>query len=90
MTHLFLGVSPEHMRASPYIPAVTHVPELMGYQTKLPINPAADVWIAPSVASYVGGDITAGVSRFRWKEGSSRCLSTSEPTGKLSSAIPIS
>lgn len=69
MTHLFLGVSPEHLRREPYIPAVTHVPELMGYQTKLPINPAADVWIAPSVASYVGGDITAGVFAVPiWKE----------------------
>ncbi|MGI6109117.1 MAG: corrinoid activation/regeneration protein AcsV [Eubacteriaceae bacterium] len=61
MTHLFLGISPEYLRREPYIPAITHVPVLMGYQSKLPVNPAADVWISPSVASYVGGDITAGV-----------------------------
>jgi len=58
MTHLFLGVSPEHLRLEPYTPAFSECGPL---RSNLPLHPEADMLIAPSIGSYVGGDITAGV-----------------------------
>ncbi|MDR2575193.1 MAG: ASKHA domain-containing protein [Treponema sp.] len=58
MTHLFLGVSPEHLRLEPYTPAFFECGSL---PSGLPLHPEADMLIAPSIGSYVGGDITAGV-----------------------------
>jgi uncharacterized 2Fe-2S/4Fe-4S cluster protein (DUF4445 family) len=58
MTHLFLGVSPEYVRLEPYTPAFFECGPLRG---DLPLHPEADMLIAPSIGSYVGGDITAGV-----------------------------
>jgi len=61
MTHLFLGVPPTYLRLEPYIPAVVSFPPVKGRQTALFVHPDAPVLTIPSVASYVGGDITAGV-----------------------------
>jgi uncharacterized 2Fe-2S/4Fe-4S cluster protein (DUF4445 family) len=58
MTHLFLGVSPEYVRLDPYTPAFFECGPL---HCGLPLHPEADTLIAPSIGSYVGGDITAGV-----------------------------
>jgi uncharacterized 2Fe-2S/4Fe-4S cluster protein (DUF4445 family) len=58
MTHLFLGVSPEYIRLDPYTPAFFECGPL---RSGLPLHPEADMLIAPSIGSYVGGDITAGV-----------------------------
>jgi len=58
MTHLFLGVTPEHLRLEPYTPAFFECGPL---RSNLPLHPEADMLIAPSIGSYVGGDITAGV-----------------------------
>jgi uncharacterized 2Fe-2S/4Fe-4S cluster protein (DUF4445 family) len=58
MTHLFLGISPEHLRLEPYTPAFFECGPL---QSNLSLHPEADMLIAPSIGSYVGGDITAGV-----------------------------
>jgi len=58
MTHLFLGVNPEHLRLEPYTPAFFECGPL---RSDLPLHPEADMLIAPSIGSYVGGDITAGV-----------------------------
>lgn len=61
MTHLLLGVNPDYLRREPFIPAVNTVPEMKCTELGISINREAQVWLAPSVASYVGGDITAGV-----------------------------
>jgi len=61
MMHLFAGVSPEHLRLEPYVPAFFHGRGLHAVHLKLPIHPDADVLLAPSAGSYVGGDISAGV-----------------------------
>jgi uncharacterized 2Fe-2S/4Fe-4S cluster protein (DUF4445 family) len=58
MTHLFLGINPEHLRLEPYTPAFFECGPL---RSRLPLHPEADMLIAPSIGSYVGGDITAGV-----------------------------
>ena len=61
MTHLFLGLKPEYLRLDPYTPTVNHLPSLPAGQVGLNINPESHIVFCPSVGSYVGGDITAGV-----------------------------
>jgi uncharacterized 2Fe-2S/4Fe-4S cluster protein (DUF4445 family) len=61
MIHLFLGCNPHHIRLDPYVPTFNRVPFLRAENLDLEINREADVFIAPSVGSYVGGDITAGL-----------------------------
>ena len=61
MEHLFLGLDPKTIREEPYVPTVTHFPILNAGEAELNIFPRAPVLISPSVASYVGGDITAGL-----------------------------
>jgi len=61
MMHLFLGVPPEAIRLTPYIPTVNHWPSVPARQLGLAIHPEATVDCLPGVASYMGADITAGV-----------------------------
>ena len=61
MASLFLGVYPDFLRMEPYIPPFLRSPKLMGEDVGLDVNDSAYVYLAPNVASYVGGDITAGV-----------------------------
>ena len=61
MMHLFLGVYGNNIRLEPYVPAFFNLKYINGYEAGIGIHPEAEVLIAPSVGSYVGGDITAGV-----------------------------
>lgn len=61
MSTLFLGIYPDYLRLEPYIPPYLKSPKLMGEDVGLNINESALVYLSPNVASYVGGDITAGV-----------------------------
>jgi len=61
MTHLFLGLPPRYIRLEPYIPAATLFPTVRGREAGLSINQEAVVYSLPAVASYVGGDIVAGI-----------------------------
>jgi len=61
MVHLLLGVIPEYIRLDPYTPAVYRVPFFTAGELGICIQPNAPVYIAPSVGSYVGGDITSGI-----------------------------
>ncbi len=61
MTHLLLGLDPKYLREEPYVPTVTTPPKLIARELDLSVNPLARVHCLPSVGSYVGGDITAGV-----------------------------
>ena len=61
MMHLFLGIPPENIRLTPYIPAVNQPPLYLAADLGLPIHPLASVDCLPGVASYVGADISAGV-----------------------------
>ncbi len=61
MTHLLLGLPPEHIRLEPYTPTVRELPELTAGELGLGISPDAPVHLSPCVGSYVGGDITAGL-----------------------------
>jgi uncharacterized 2Fe-2S/4Fe-4S cluster protein (DUF4445 family) len=61
MTHLFAGVPPEYLRLEPYVPAFFHAKGFKAADLDLPLHPEAEALIAPSVGSYVGGDISAGL-----------------------------
>lgn len=61
MSSLFLGVHSDYLRQEPFIPPFLKSPMLIGQDIGLNVNNSAYVYLAPSVASYVGGDITAGV-----------------------------
>lgn len=61
MMNLFLGIYSDFLRIEPYIPPFLKSPTLKGKDVGVCINDSAYVYLAPCVASYVGGDITAGV-----------------------------
>lgn len=61
MNHLLLGINPDYLRREPFIPAINDIPEMKCEELGIKINPEGKIYLAPSVASYVGGDITAGV-----------------------------
>ncbi len=61
MTHLLLGISPEHIRMDPYVPAASFFPWTQAAEIGLPANPATRLVTVPSPASWLGGDIVAGV-----------------------------
>lgn len=61
MTHLFYGVDPSHIREEPYIPTATFFPVLPTKALGLNVNEFGLIYSTPGVASYVGGDISAGI-----------------------------
>lgn len=61
MTHLLLGLEPRYIRREPYIPTVSEFPIMQAGEIGLKAAPHAGVFIMPGPASYVGGDIVAGV-----------------------------
>jgi len=61
MSHIFWGLNPEYIREEPYIPTANHFPRWSAAGAGLAIMPLAPVYTVPCVASYVGGDIVAGV-----------------------------
>ena len=61
MMHLFMKIPASYLRLEPYVPGAVSFPEVKAAELGLSINPDASVVTLPSIASYVGGDITAGV-----------------------------
>lgn len=61
MTHLFLGLDPRYLREYPYVPVAKYYPIYFSQELGIPLRENTPFYFAPSVASYVGGDITAGV-----------------------------
>ena len=61
MNHLLLGVDANPIRMEPYEPVFLSKKGLKAGDLALPVNPDADVILAPNVGSWVGGDITAGI-----------------------------
>lgn len=61
MAHLLFGIQPRYIRLEPYVPAVNHFPICKARELGLRVYPEAVVYNFPAVASYVGGDIVAGV-----------------------------
>ncbi|MGD0283149.1 MAG: ASKHA domain-containing protein [Dissulfurispiraceae bacterium] len=61
MSHIFWGLDPGSIREEPYIPALNYFPLWKSGTARLSINPQSPVYTVPCIASYVGGDIVAGV-----------------------------
>lgn len=61
MTHLLLQIEPRYIRRAPYIPTVAEFPILKAGEIGFKAHPAAAVYVMPGPASYVGGDIVAGM-----------------------------
>ncbi|MBT3295946.1 MAG: DUF4445 domain-containing protein [Verrucomicrobia bacterium] len=61
MTHLLLGLDPANIRRDPYIPSVSEPPVIRASEIGLGINPRGLLAVLPCIASYVGGDVVAGV-----------------------------
>ncbi len=61
MLHLLLGIDPRGIDQSPYIPVIRDGLVVPAHSIGLKVNQEGNVWILPSVAGYIGSDITAGV-----------------------------
>jgi len=62
MTQLLLGINPEPLRLSPYVPAVDILPQLKARTLGIDLPEHVYAYIIPSVASFVGGDIVSGIT----------------------------
>ncbi len=61
MTHLLLGVTPKNIRSAPYIPVAAAFPVASARSAGLPSGEGAPLITVPCPASWLGGDIVAGV-----------------------------
>ena len=61
MSHFLLGLSPCSIRLDPYVPTADEFPMIRAEEIGIQINPRGILQTIPCVASYVGGDIVAGV-----------------------------
>lgn len=61
MTHTLLGIDPTYIREAPYVPAANSMPLVRGADVGWDVVGHVPVRCLPCPASYVGGDIVAGV-----------------------------
>jgi len=61
MIHLLLGLDPASICRAPYIPVVNNPEIFQAKEIGLEVNPLASIYCLPSVGSYIGGDIIAGI-----------------------------
>jgi uncharacterized 2Fe-2S/4Fe-4S cluster protein (DUF4445 family) len=61
MIHLLLRIDPVYIRRQPYVPTANFLPTIRASEAEIRINPRGLLSCVPGVASYVGGDVVAGV-----------------------------
>ncbi len=61
MSHLLLGLDPKYIREAPYVPSVSQFPLTKAADLGIHAHPSVRLFLYPCIASYVGGDIVAGV-----------------------------
>ncbi|HEY3277071.1 MAG TPA: ASKHA domain-containing protein [Syntrophorhabdaceae bacterium] len=61
MSHLLLGIDPTHIMFAPYTPVTTFYPPIRLADLGIGLGDHTYAYLFPSPASYVGGDIVAGV-----------------------------
>ncbi len=61
MSHLLLGLDPKYIREAPYVPSVSQFPLTKAAGLGIHAHPSVRLFLYPSIASYVGGDIVSGV-----------------------------
>jgi uncharacterized 2Fe-2S/4Fe-4S cluster protein (DUF4445 family) len=60
MHHLLLNLPPRYLGHSPYVPAIHHALDIKARELGLDINPAGNIHVLPTIASFIGAD-TSGV-----------------------------
>ncbi|KLU58587.1 hypothetical protein CEB3_c46030 [Peptococcaceae bacterium CEB3] len=61
MVHLLLGLNPASIVRVPYTPVVNNPGILTAAEIGLEVHPLAPVYCLPSVGSFLGGDVVAGI-----------------------------
>ncbi len=61
MSQLLLAVNPKYLREAPYVPTCSQMPLTRAAAIGVYAHPSVRLFLYPSIASYVGGDIVAGV-----------------------------
>ncbi len=61
MMHLFAGLDPAGIAAAPFIPVDTSLLAVSAPELGLSLHEGCTIALLPSIASYVGADITAGI-----------------------------
>ncbi len=65
MSHLLLAIDPKFVREAPYVPACSQFPLTRAAGLGVYAHPSVRLFLYPSIASYVGGDIVSGVHACR-------------------------
>jgi uncharacterized 2Fe-2S/4Fe-4S cluster protein (DUF4445 family) len=61
MVQLLLGLDPQYIRLSPYVPTINTAPLIKASSLGIELADHTHLYALPSVASYVGGDIVGGI-----------------------------
>ena len=61
MSHFLLSLMPCNIRLEPYVPTATVYPQVLASELGIDVHAEGILEVMPCVASYVGGDIVAGV-----------------------------
>lgn len=61
MVHFLLSLDPSNIRKEPYIPTANNIPVIRASEVGIAINKRGLLYVLPSVAAFVGSDITAGI-----------------------------
>ncbi len=61
MTHLFLELETKYLREYPYVPVANEFPIFLAKDLNLNLKETTLIQMAPCKASYIGGDIVAGL-----------------------------
>ncbi|MEE9583410.1 MAG: ASKHA domain-containing protein [Dehalococcoidales bacterium] len=61
MVQLLLGLDPQYVRLSPYVPTISTAPLVKASSLGIELADHTHLYALPSVASYVGGDIVGGI-----------------------------
>ena len=59
MHHIFLGINPQSIAVSPYVPALSEPLVLDASELRISINQAGKVFMLPNIAGFVGADTAA-------------------------------
>ncbi len=74
MNHLFLGVNPQYIGESPYIPTYRTCQSFNAEEIGLTLLPKAPVTVLPNISGYVGGDITGFILAHKLHQRDEICL----------------
>ena len=68
MNHIFLGVNPQYIGESPYIPTFRAEQNFTAEELGLTLLPKASVMILPNISGYIGGDITGFILAYNLRD----------------------